>query len=51
MEIFDEVGVADAIYRRGTPVENMRRTALVRGADRPARRVRPPDRVLSTGQI
>jgi 2,4-dichlorophenol 6-monooxygenase len=31
MEIFDEVGVADAIYRRGTPAENMRRTAWYAG--------------------
>ena len=31
MEIFDEVGVADAIYRRGTPAENMRRAAWYAG--------------------
>jgi 2,4-dichlorophenol 6-monooxygenase len=31
MEVFDEVGVADEIYRRGTPAENMRRTAWYAG--------------------
>ena len=31
MEIFDEVGVGDAVYRRSTPVENMRRTAWYAG--------------------
>jgi 2,4-dichlorophenol 6-monooxygenase len=31
MEIFDEVGVADEVYRRGTPAENMRRTAWYAG--------------------
>jgi 2,4-dichlorophenol 6-monooxygenase len=31
MEVFDEVGVAEAIYRRGTPAENMRRVAWYAG--------------------
>jgi 2,4-dichlorophenol 6-monooxygenase len=31
MEIFDEVGVAEAIYRRGTPAHQMRRTAWYAG--------------------
>src|SRR5689334_16708625 len=35
MEIFDEVGVADAIYQRGTPAENMRRTAWYAGLTGP----------------
>jgi 2,4-dichlorophenol 6-monooxygenase len=35
MEIFDEVGVADAVYQRSTPVENMRRTAWYAGLTGP----------------
>jgi 2,4-dichlorophenol 6-monooxygenase len=35
MEIFDEVGVGDAVYRRSTPVENMRRTAWYAGLTGP----------------
>ena len=31
MEILDDVGVADEIYARGTPPENMRRTAFYAG--------------------
>jgi 2,4-dichlorophenol 6-monooxygenase len=31
MEIFDEVGVAEPIYQRGTPAANMRRTAWYAG--------------------
>jgi 2,4-dichlorophenol 6-monooxygenase len=35
MEIFDEVGVAEPVYRRSTPVENMRRTAWYAGLTGP----------------
>ncbi len=35
MEILDEVGVAEKVYRRGTPLENMRATAWYAGLTGP----------------